>query len=494
MWSELKRYNKDANAFTRVWKKLLAAWKEGKTALNPVAHMNNVIGNVAMAHFAGVDAWDTPAYYRTLRSIYRNDKDYQEAEAAGLFSGSWSRAELINLIPEDGVRDRLTGPQPTYEKVLNLFLDYGTLGLRKPLRFLYEKEDAVFKYLIYRDARAKGMSSRDAVDYANQFVFTYDDLPSGARAVRDIALPFFSWTYKAIPVLLRTAMLYPHRFLAPAASMLLANQLAYLALAASAAGDDDDWWTIWQNAQKLKDAEDEALPEQGKGLTLFGTPKFIRLWNNQDGTANFLDMARLVPGGDLMDANNQMGGMPWIQSLMPNSPVIGLFLALIANKDAFTGREVTKDTDSASDAFRKRVAYAVQNTVPALAPGGYHFSRLANAVAAETGTTFSMEPFFDVTGTDWQGRQQDMGKAVAHTLGVKVKPIDLEQEIQRKNQRALGEIKELRGQLRYKAKALTRGAVSPEAYESFRQRTVEDIRKRVEKMEEFNRKVSKLRK
>ena len=494
VWSELKRYNKDANAFTRVWKKLLAAWKEGKTALNPVAHMNNVIGNVAMAHFAGVDAWDTPAYYRTLRSIYRNDKDYQEAEAAGLFSGSWSRTELINLIPEDGVRDRLTGPQPTYEKALNLFLDYGTLGLRKPLRFLYEKEDGVFKYLISRDARAKGMSSRDAVDYANQFIFTYDDLPSGARFVRDTALPFFSWTYKAIPVLLRTAMLYPHRFLAPAASMFLANQLAYLALAASAAGDDDDWETIWQNAQKLKDAEDEALPEQGKGLTLFGNPKFMRLWNNQDGTANFLDVARLVPGGDLMDTNNQMGGMPWIQPLMPNSPVIGLFLALIANKDAFTGREVTKDTDSASDAFRKRVAYAVQNTVPALAPGGYHFSRLANAVAAETGTTFSMEPFFDVTGTDWQGRQQDMGKAVAHTLGVKVKPIDLEQEIQRKNQRARGEIKELRGQLRYKAKALARGAVSPEAYESFRERTVEDIRKRVEKMEEFNRKVSKLRK
>ena len=494
VWSELKRYNKDANAFTRVWKKLLAAWKEGKTALNPVAHMNNVIGNVAMAHFAGVDAWDTPAYYRTLRSIYRNDEDYKEAEAAGLFSGSWSRTELINLIPEDGVRDRLTGPLPTYEKALNLFLDYGTLGLRKPLRFLYEKEDAVFKYLIYRDARAKGMNSRDAVDYANQFVFTYDDLPSGARAVRDTALPFFSWTYKAIPVLLRTAMLYPHRFLAPAASMFLANQLAYLALAASAAGDDDDWWTIWQSAQKLKDAEEEAMPEQGKGLTLFGTPKFMRLWNNQDGTANFLDVARLVPGGDLMDANNQMGGMPWLQPLMPNSPQIGMFLALFANKDAFTGREIVQGTDSASDALRKRTAYVVQSIVPALAPGGYHFSRLANAVAAETGTTFSMEPFFDVTGTDWQGRQQDMGKAVAHTLGVKVKPIDLEQEIQRKNQRARGEIKELRGQLRYKAKALARGAVSPEAYESFRERTVEDIRKRVEKMEEFNRKVSKLRK
>ena len=494
VWSELKRYNKDATAFDRVWKKLLAAWKEGKTALNPVAHMNNVIGNVAMAHFAGVDAWDTPAYYRTLRSIYRNDEDYKEAEAAGLFSGSWSRTELINLIPEDGVRDRLTGPQPTYEKALNLFLDYGTLGLRKPLRFLYEKEDGVFKYLIYRDARAKGMSSRDAVDYANQFIFTYDDLPSGARAVRDSVLPFFSWTYKAIPVLLRTAMLYPHRFLAPAASMLLANQLAYLALAASAAGDDDDWWTIWQNAQKLKDAEEEAMPEQGKGLTLFGTPKFMRLWNNQDGTANFLDVARLVPGGDLMDANNQMGGMPWIQPLMPNSPQIGMFLALFANKDAFTGREIVKGTDSASEAFRKRTAYVVQSIAPALAPGGYHFSRMANAVAAETGTTFSMEPFFDITGTDWQGRQQDMGKAVAHTLGVKVKPIDLEQEIQRKNQRARGEIKELRGQLRYKAKALARGAVTPEAYESFRKRTVEDIRKRVEKMEEFNRKVAKLRK
>lgn len=107
--------------------------------------------------------------------------------------------------------------------------------------------------------------------------------------------------------------------------------------------------------------------------------------------------------------------------------------------------------------------------------------------------TFTFEPFFDINGTDWQGRKQDLGKSIAHTLGVKVKPVDLQQEIDRKNRAMRSEVRELKGQIRSKGKARARGAVTDEAFESFRERTLEDISERVKKIEEFNKKVDLLK-
>ena len=217
VWSQISHYGEPETTFTRLWHSFMSAWKEGKTALNPVAHLNNTVGNIAMAHFAGVNAWDAPTYFKTVESIYKQDTTYQEAVKAGLLSGSFMRNEVLELLPLDDVREKLTGMKPAYEKVFDLFLTVFSLGFRRSLRAAYEFEDAFFKLLIYRKGRSEGLTPEQSVDLANQYIFAYDDLPSGARAVRDSVLPFFSWTYKAIPVLLRTAMVYPHRFLLPAA-------------------------------------------------------------------------------------------------------------------------------------------------------------------------------------------------------------------------------------------------------------------------------------
>ncbi len=489
VWSQLERYSHDD--WGMWYKTFLSAWKEGKTALNPVSHTNNVVGNVVMAHFAGVDAWDTPAYFRTFQSIYRNDERYKEAQDAGLFTGSWSRDELISLIPEDGIRDKLTGAQPAYQKLTNLFLNVTSLGLRKPLRWAYEHEDMVFKYLIYRDARDKGMNPRDAVDYANQFIFTYDDLPSGAKYIRDYAIPFFAWTYKAIPVLTRTALVYPHRFIAPAAIMFALNKAAYLA-AVMAAGAADDWWEAWQKASELEDAEREALPDYAKGWTAFGTPKMIRLASNNDGTANFQDIARFMPGGDMMDFENQTGGLPWPQPFMPSHPALNLMAGLAWNIDTFTGKGVTKGEDD-RHYWGKMAMFAWKNLTPALAPGGYHFNRLMNAIVAKTGTPVTVEPFFNYTGRDWQQREVELWRAVLHTGGVKINPIDLDLAVQNRQREMVRHMKEDQSELRTEARKAAQGKITQESFERAREDILEDLRYRAEKLAEFTKKTEKLR-
>ena len=494
VWSQISHYGEPETTFTRLWHSFMSAWKEGKTALNPVAHLNNTVGNVAMAHFAGVNAWDAPTYFKTVESIYKQDATYQEAVKAGLLSGSFMRNEVLELLPLDDVREKLTGMKPTYEKVFDLFLTVFSLGFRRSLRATYEFEDAFFKLLIYRKGRSEGLTPEQAVDLANQYIFAYDDLPSGARAVRDSVLPFFSWTYKAIPVLLRTAMVYPHRFLLPAAICFAFNKAAYLSAAVAAGADDDDWEKIWKRAQEMEAAERSLLPESAQGLSIFATPKFIRAWTNSDGTPNFLDASRLVPGGDMLDANNQMGGVPWLQPLMPNSPTIGLFLSIFANKDAFTGRDIVGRTDDAGEASMKRLGYVWRNIAPALAPGSYHFNRLANGVASATGTSFTLDPFFDYTGTDWQGRNMEMSRALINTLGIKMRAVDLEQEAGRKAGQARGEIRELQGQIRSKARARAKGSVSDEAFKSFVGHTVDNIAERVKKLNEISDNLEKLKK
>lgn len=489
VWSQLERYSHDD--WGMWYKTFLSAWKEGKTALNPVSHTNNVVGNVVMAHFAGVDAWNTPAYFRTFQSIYRNDERYKEAQDAGLFTGSWSRDELISLIPEDGVRDKLTGAQPSYQKLTNLFLNVTSLGLRKPLRWAYEHEDMIFKYLIYRDARDKGMNPRDAVDYANQFIFTYDDLPSGAKYIRDYAIPFFAWTYKAIPVLTRTALLYPHRFIAPAAIMFALNKAAYLA-AVMAAGAADDWWEAWQKASELEDAEREALPDYAKGWTAFGTPKMIRLASNNDGTANFQDIARFMPGGDMMDFENQTGGLPWPQPFMPSHPALNLIAGLAWNIDTFTGKGVTKGEDD-RHYWGKMAMFAWKNLTPALAPGGYHFNRVMNAIVAKTGTPVTVEPFFNYTGRDWQQREVELWRALLHTGGVKINPIDLDLAIQNRQREMVRHMKEDQSELRTEARKAAQGKITQESFERAREDILEDLRYRAEKLAEFTKKTEKLR-
>lgn len=492
VWAEIQHLKRDPNIGVRLARTMLAAWKEGKTALNPVAHTNNTVGNIAMAYFAGVNALDPRTYMRAFKDMRSNAEMFQEAQRAGLLSGNFSRTEMLEMIPLDELRSKLTGMKPGYEKIIDAFMEISSLGLRKKLRSAYETEDTVFKYIIYKHARENGMSVEDAVDYAGHYIFNYDDLPSGARRIRDSLLPFFSWTYKAVPTLLYTAMVYPHRYLAPMAMVFAVNKAAYLAIAAASSAGGDDWEDIFEKAAKLEDAEREALPEYAQGRSIFLTQKMIRTWNNSDGTANFLDMSRLLPGGDLIDVNNQMGGIPWMQTLMPNSPQLGLFMALFANKDPFTGREVVDDTASFGEAFRKRLGYFYKNIAPAIAPGGYHVSRLADGIAAATDTTLTIDPVMDITGTDWNGRKMELSRALAHTFGIKMRSFNWDQEVQRKTQKMAGEISDKRRQVNYSAKAAYRGAVSPEAYRNFVRRTVEDVKERADQLQKFREKVKPL--
>lgn len=113
------------------------------------------------------------------------------------------------------------------------------------------------------------LSNTEARDYTLNFFFDYGEVPYGIKLLRDSSLlPFVSYTYKAIPAVLRGALTRPHRFLAVTGLMYALNAMSYAML-----GDDAD-----------EEEERKYMPEYMKGFTSFGTPKLIRLpWNDSQG-------------------------------------------------------------------------------------------------------------------------------------------------------------------------------------------------------------------
>jgi hypothetical protein len=449
--SHLTQFEEAANDTLQLYREALGLWKEGKTALNPVAHFNNVMANVSMAHFAGVSYWDGHKYVNAVRDLVNDAPMVDEARKVGLFTGSFTKEEMAQNMPPE-LQKLANMEEGKARRAGKLVMNALTFWLRQPLRNAYEFEDSFFKYLIYRDARQQGMEPAEAMDYALRYIFTYDDLPSGARKVRDYAIPFFSWTYKAIPALLHTAMVYPWRFLAPAAVLHGINIVAY-SLAAS-----------------------EVLPDRMQGMGMLANPKSIRLGTDElTGHPVYLDASRVVPGGDMFDMVNQAGGLPIPAPLMPNNPVLSAFSAMIVNREMLFGRDIVDRNDTSAEAFEKRAKWMAGLLLPAVSPGGYHSQRILDAMANAMDTVITVPGFGEFTGVDRSGLPVQPKYAAMQTIGIKARPVDLELEEQRRRAQEAALINSIAAEVRSMARLNQRGAVSDEMMDRTRERAREKI-------------------
>ena len=414
------------NAALKIWRASLGWWKMTKTVYNPVAHTNNVVSNFSLLFIAGGRVRDLqPA----AASIRNKDALYREALELGLVG---------EAVDSAGIRELFTGLNNTdddavitdsfFRRVLKR-ADRLALGIpgkiSDTMQTAYRVEDEVFKMALYRMARSKGLSNTEARDYTLNFFFDYGEVPQGIKFVRDTGLlPFVSYTYKAIPAVLRGALTRPHRYLAVTGLMYALNAMSYAML-----GDDAD-----------EEEERKYMPEYMKGMTSFGTPKLIRLpWNDSQGKPMFIDVYRWLPLGDFADVGNRTGGLPVPQFMNPNGPLVSTYNAMFNNVDTFTGVKLTQDYMTDGEKTVIRAKWIAGQILPASVgmPFSYHSNNVMDGLKNQMEGTKFAEVLEDLgwTGKTYRGEDKQLYRAVLGAVGIKVrgeKPEDLRAATQRR--------------------------------------------------------------
>ena len=261
---------------------------------------------------------------------------------------------------------------------------------------------------------------------------------------------------------------------------------------AIAAGDDDDTWPeilskylndedFRAKVREQEKLERENLPPWMKGTTALSTPKAIRLGMDEvTKLPLFIDVARIIPGGDIFDVSPNAGGIPLPQPITPSHPLFSIATGMIANKDLWTGKELVDKNDTRIEAAEKRSEWMWKQISPAMAIGNYHWERGMNALAQASGGEIKWLPEFiaeDYTGVGRDRLPVQPGLAAMQTFGIKVRPIDIEKSIQMEGTMREKMIRDIAAEYRTLSRLNQAGVISDTRLEKERAKTEEKVQR-----------------
>jgi len=172
---------KSVQAFNSLWKKLVT--------MSPRFHAVNLLGGIYQ-NWLGADnmAQVIKDYINAGRKIVRKDENFLRAmRLAGIdnpvaFLGS-SRAPSVELI----------------ENILNRNKHkLSPFKLNQKLGSIVEKINRTAA--LERGLQRSGGDIRKAIDYVNKLHFDYSSLTPTEQAIRDLAIPFYTWLRKNLPL------------------------------------------------------------------------------------------------------------------------------------------------------------------------------------------------------------------------------------------------------------------------------------------------------
>ena len=487
VWRAIQHYNQPLFGRGRaatIYRNMLDKWKIWKTVYNPVSHFNNTVSNLQMYYMAGYSARHLGSSINELRKG-ENSQYWQEARDVGLFGSDWSSslleggeqssnlaelAEVLRNQPDIAdahqVNDSLsminrfkTWLIESKESVNSADTKLGSGAavakaifspvvdvMNKPIKaatdsakWLYQKEDELFKLAVFIEERKKGLKPFDAMEAANRFFFDYNDLPDAVRKAKDfpIGSPFVSYTYLALPAIVRNAIERPERMLALAAAF---EGLNYASLTLDGQLEEQGYWDRME-------AENTLNPSWMKGRTMWGA-------------LNTIDVSGFMPGLDsykISLANAHAMGNPFAGESAKDLPLWPSFMAFWG-PDPIGGNPVTRipfdilfNQDwkgdplyGENDKYEKSLKYAYQAIFPSmpLFPGSWHQKKIIEGMASDINKVreegLPVNPLAEgivtagnsvsealggeqFTGADWRGNQFKTTDALLSSVGVKLR-------------------------------------------------------------------------
>lgn len=552
IWRAIKHYNQPLfgrGKAATLYRNLLNRWKMYKTVYNPVSHFNNAISNTQMYYMAG---YSSRGLAESLKELAKgeNSKLWREARDAGLFGTDWGSsilsgtegmsknlndlAEKLRIQPDISDADQIIDSVDFVSRFKTWIIETGesvknsdtklasgaalakaisqpTLGvIKKPIKaatdsaqWLYQKEDELFKLAVFIEERNKGLSGYDATEAANRFFFDYNDLPDAVRKIKDfpIGSPFVSYTYLAIPAMIRNAIERPERLLGIAAAF---ETLNYAGLQLDGELEEQGYWERMDNEKTLN-------PPWMKGRTAWGAVNTIHV-PGLDGyklsLANAHAMGNPFAGESGKDLPLWPDFMaPWGPDPVGGNPITRIPFDIIFNQD-WKGSEIYSKTAPLNEQIRKSLNYAYMNIAPSmpLVPGSWHQQKILQGLSANVGKAEKegKEPNMfssslvsiansvsaalggeQLTGADWKGNEYKTSDGVSGSVGVKLRPYRPQDLYIYELNKLRKEMDQVRKGYQLKNKKAARGAYTDKQMKKFEQQFNEDMNSYIEQIEKL---------
>ena len=366
---DLQSFNKNDKAskilnsdMVKKYTKLNSFWKATKTVMNPAVHFNNFMSNIMMYDFGvtnmGAKKWAYLA--QSARDLTRDStkmsKEAREAMERGVFDTNLNM-ELAEGAGSSLLSQRGSGLEKVFasfgvdgtkaQNLTNSAMDSTTKTLRWVKGKTYDKmanayafEDNVFRLSLYKaekkslmdNGMIESMASDRAASKAREWFVDYSRQTPALQVMKNLPLPFFSYTYGIIPRLAETAVKHPVK-------IAKWGSIAYLLNEVGAYGSKD-------TLENIKE-EERVMGELNDMYSGIGVRNKIRLPDmlnpfSDNGDSAYLDITRAIPGGMPFSANRGgVGQVPFLpESMQPGFGAIGGALYPMLAIDQFRGKEI----------------------------------------------------------------------------------------------------------------------------------------------------------
>lgn len=340
-------------AISKYYGQFLSAWKWGRILINPATHSRNMMSNMILADLGGMSPADPKSWKaikKAAEQIYRDQGD--EIYIRCIQQGLIRQGNLQGLNTE--AKSFFAN---TYLREGNPW-KRGALEVKAGIEGAYQAEEDLMKLAMVRYFADQGHNVDDAIELARRSLFDYSEIPPVVKWARKGWSPFITFSYKALPRVMQTAVTHPVRL---AKYMALFGGMQ--AMSHEFFGEQD-----MANADDVKgdykEWEDHVKPEYLKNTKIGGVElmdKSMRLpFLDKHGRSQYLDLQFILPWGDFTGGLDGKGGLAnliipegsklafmrhlpgWIQ---PQFPFAKEAMELLNNKSLFTGQKIVKDGD-----------------------------------------------------------------------------------------------------------------------------------------------------
>jgi hypothetical protein len=226
-------------SFKRLFRDYMTLWKKSHTIYNPTAHWNNLMSNVSFQFMEGNGIYNALKGAKKGLSAYKNYSRVLELQAKQLIGLTKKETrELSDLLFDSDVKlwseasQRGLFGRSRLNDTLNQFTNKQNVTrsrlskIDRKVSGLYQSEDNIMRFSLLRYlVEDKGMSIRIAIKKVNRTIPDYSK-PMSRRALEarnSSLIPFISFTYHSLPIMLRQLKTRPSRVLALFAGITAIN-------------------------------------------------------------------------------------------------------------------------------------------------------------------------------------------------------------------------------------------------------------------------------